>query len=171
MTDIQIRNEKDMLIALKNAPFKAIVRHEKYSKVLKRIVTQVVEEHVYERYSPTQYERRYSKVIGGRGGLASEQSIKVVFDPQKKTITTTNMAMGRNYDAIHNMYTNNNTYLTPIIETGQGYTWEKSWIYKNKLSRPFMNEVLKEVTKYFPMLIQQRGFNNTDNKVTQENPS
>jgi len=170
MPNIYVRNDKEMFAALKDAPFKAVVRPDKYQKVLKRIVSGAVDEHVYERYSPTMYERRYSKSIGGRGGLASEQNVKVVFDNQKQKITVTNMAMGRDYDAIHDVYTNNNTYLTPIIETGQGYTWEKSWIYKNKLPRPFMKEVLAEVAKYFPTLIEQRGFNNTDNKITQENP-
>lgn len=170
MPEIRIHNQKELLSSLSDAPFKAVVRQDKYQKVLKRIVSQAVEEHVYERYSPTQYERRYSKVIGGRGGLASEQSVKVIFDAQKQKVTVTNMAMGRDYDAIHDAYQNNNTYLTPIIETGQGYSWKKSWIYRHELPRPFMNEVLNEVSKYFPTLIEQRGFNNTDNKITKESP-
>lgn len=170
MANIQIKNNKELMAALADAPFKAIVQPEKYKKVLKRIVSQNVEEHVYERYSPTQYQRRYDKTIGGRGGLAAESSVKVIFDPKKQTITTTNMATGRDYDALHDTYENNNTYLTPIIETGQGYTWKKSWIYNSELPRPFMKEVLAEVEKYFPIFIGQREFNNTDNKVTKENP-
>lgn len=170
MPDIQIHNHKELMAALSDAPFKAIVQPDKYKKVLKRIVSQSVEEHVYERYNPTQYQRRYSRTVGGRGGLAAESSIKVIFDPKKQTVTTTNMAMGRDYDSVHGVYENNNTYLTPIIETGQGYTWKKSWIYRHELPRPFMKEVLAEVSKYFPTLIGQRGFNNTDNKVMKENP-
>lgn len=97
-------------------------------------------EHVYALYDPTEYERRI-----GDDGLGDWRNYDVIDGPNKMSLIIANETkgnaryadmMGGNYDP---------GYITDIIESGAGYWWENSRIYKERTPRPFMDIAANKV--------------------------
>lgn len=82
---------------------------------------------VYDKYTPTQYERT--------GGLAQEQNIK-------STLINDNTL------EIENVREDEETgrLVAPVVESGTGYTWKESQIYKRQpFPRPFVENTAKDL--------------------------
>lgn len=95
-----------------------------------------VGENVYGAYSPESYKRRFND-----GGLFDEENYKSwteksgdIYTLNIKNETKGNAAYSRSKDGY------DPGYITDIIETGQGYRWKRSEIYRTKQPRPFMEE-------------------------------
>lgn len=88
---------------------------------VKHVMQEHVEKDVYAPYSPAQYKRT--------GRLAKE--IEVISVSEGVSITPVREERGN--------------YIPLIIETGQGYTWKGSEIYKTKQRRPFVENTKKEI--------------------------
>jgi hypothetical protein len=92
---------------------------------------------VYSKYDPSEYARR-----GRSGGLADFHNYHVL-NIGKMNMTIINETMGNSAYA-SGFGTNpsdgwNAGYINDIIESGRGYNWTRSRIYKKQLARPFMD--------------------------------
>lgn len=90
-------------------------------KKVKQVMQEHVQTDVYEAYTPTQDTRT--------GDLAREIEIKPLNDGV--VITPIREDEGR--------------YIPYIIESGEGYNWEHSRIYKTKQKRPFVENTAQEL--------------------------
>lgn len=98
--------------------------------IMKDTMQEAIRIEVYAKYDPSEYERRYEK-----GGLMDERNMKhdlIVTDKSVKIMLT-------NYTKGNGDYPNSQPYeyIDDIIVSGQGYTWERSDIYKSQMSRDF----------------------------------
>lgn len=96
------------------------------------VMKEKIQTEVYGAYIPTQYVRRE-----GNGGLLDEKNIKYTLK-QPHNLIVENVA----HD---NGYTGTNRYISNVVETGKGYTWENSKIYKSSLPRPFHKPAEEEL--------------------------
>lgn len=90
---------------------------------VKQIMQEHVIEDVYDAYTPTGYERT--------GKLTREIEVNKVRNGVEITPT-------REED---------NIYIPEVIESGQGYTWANSEIYRTKQKRPFVENTKEEIIK------------------------
>lgn len=92
------------------------------------------ENDVLDKYTPTQYERRGS----GGGGIEDERSYEVTVNVPELMMTVESTATGNpEYEKSDGW---DPGYITDIIESGEGYNWKRSEIYKEKLPRPWMED-------------------------------
>lgn len=131
---------------------KNVMKNEVVEEI-KNIEQEVIQEEVLDVYSPTYYDRRSE--TGDDDGLISKSNMiadYVDFD-NSIMINITNDTRGNDTYPF-----SENTYIDEIIESGKGYTWKGSGIYKNPIARPFTentqkrvddgNVVLKTIRKY-----------------------
>ena len=90
-------------------------------------------EHVYGKYDNQQYERRL-----GQGGLGDWENYEVI-DNGKMSVIVTNETKGNERYADMTGGGYDPGYINDIIESGSGYWWTRSQIYKEKIPRPFMD--------------------------------
>ena len=96
---------------------------------IKELMKQHIKDDVYGVYTSSAkvpYVRRKEN-----GGLLDDNNFQITFIKDKLIIK--NITNGKD----------NDEWIIPIIETGKGYTWEKSEIYQTKQARPF-NELTQE---------------------------
>lgn len=93
------------------------------SMKVKQVMQDHVESDVYDAYSPTQYERT--------GKLKSEIAIKPIINGAE--ISPIREEDGR--------------YIPSIVESGQGYSWKGSEIYKTRQKRPFVENTKHEIVE------------------------
>jgi len=162
-----IKNDKQLLKALEPVWNDAIVNRDAWRFIITKTMVDTIEELVYERYNPTLYRRRFDGMgAGGTYGFAHTRS--QVVDFHKDEIGITNSAKGQSYDSFTQTYQRADVQLLPIIESGQGYSWKKSEIYRSRLARPFTPSVMAQLQKTMPQAITNRKLNNTDNRVVRD---
>ena len=106
---------------------------------MKDIEQEVINEVVYNAYSPTYYERRYEK-----GGLSDKENMEHDIEETANgfTISVKNITKGNDEYSGAEGYTND--YIADIIEEGQGYGYDlDSYIG----ARPF-TEISQNVIDY-----------------------
>lgn len=135
--------------------FKSIAELEKYLKTIvnfclqtdvaqdiKELIKEHVETDVYAKYQPSQYMRRKEN-----GGLLDDNNYLV--KPIKDGVSITNITTDNGYS--EEMYgdfgTHPDTWIVPIIETGIGYSWTESRIYKKPFARPFIDNTRNDLFK------------------------
>ena len=84
-----------------------------------------VQTEVYDAYQPHMYERRGPE----DGGLQSQSKDVMVatYDPATMTLEVQDRSRDRDSGRL----------IAPVVESGKGYQWKKSAIYKTKQARPF----------------------------------
>jgi hypothetical protein len=90
---------------------------------VKQVMQEHVVEDVYDEYTPTIYERT--------GRFAKE--IEITSIQNGVEVSPTREENGR--------------YIPAIIETGKGYSWKGSEIYKTKQKRPFVERTIDELVQ------------------------
>ena len=149
-----IKNDKELFKALDPVWHEAIVDRDVWRYLIVEVMVNKIEELVYETYNPTLYRRRFDGMgVGGSYGFAHKRSQVVDITPNMVGID--NSAKGQNYDSFTRTYEQSNVRLLPIIESGQGYSWKKSMIYREKLARPFTPSVMAQLQTTMPKAIIQ----------------
>ena len=128
------------------------MKNEDTHEVASRMFADSTIELVYKQYEPTVYDgpgypisRRYDE-----GGLQDWRNYHVL-NIGKMNMTVINETMGNWVWAPMTPFTGRVVspypsegwdagYINDIIESGQGYHWTRSEIYKNRIARPFMEE-------------------------------
>ena len=109
---------------------------------------------VYSLYSPGEYVRR-----GENGGLADWRNYETV-NNGVMTITVYNNTVGNPNYAPPASEGYDEGFINDIIESGRGYWWRKSSIYRSRLPRPFMDKACdKFVDDYLMPMIHSTFFN------------
>lgn len=161
-----IKNDKQLLKALEPVWREAIINRNAYIYIAQQTMVEKIEELVYLKYNPKMYKRRFDGMNGALGyGFAHKNSQLVEFDRKMQTMTITNKAKGQRYDNITKTYEQTDVLLQPIIESGEGYSWKKSSIYKSKLARPFSPSVMARLQETMPKVVTNKKLNQTDNRV------
>lgn len=94
---------------------------------VKEEIAQAVETEVYEKYTPTQYSRRGAT----HGGLQDPDVMDVEVADAGEDIVLAVQDLSRDDE-------DTNIYVADIVESGKGYTWEASKIYRMQpFPRPF----------------------------------
>lgn len=103
---------------------------------MKDVEQEVIQEVVLNAYDSSYYDRR-SESTDGREGLISRDNMKPTYIDKKDgiSIEMTNDTRGNT-----NYPNSTNDFIDEIVESGQGYTWKSSEIYKNQQARPFTKE-------------------------------
>lgn len=128
MADLEFNS---ILLAIKNEIGMQLVKTAPMCRTM--FATHAVND-VLEKYDATQYERRGS----GGGGIEDEKSYEVTVNVPELTMTIESTATGNPRYEKTDGY--DPGYITDIIESGEGYNWKRSVIYKEKLPRPWMEE-------------------------------
>lgn len=89
---------------------------------------------VYGLYTPSEYVRR-----GEDGGLADWKNYEVV-NEGPMAISIINNTVGNSKYAPPASEGYDEGYINDIIESGHGYWWRESSIYRSPLPRPFMDK-------------------------------
>ena len=117
----------------------------KIAEEMKNIEQEVIEEVVYNAYTPTYYERRYED-----GGLSDKENMKetIVSKENNIEIKVKNVTKGNSEYSDAEGYTAG--YIDEIIETGQGYGYDlDSYIG----ARPF-TEISQNVIDYTDRIVK-----------------
>lgn len=94
------------------------------SKIADECIQFRVKSNVYDQYQPSEYERREKK-----GGIADPRMYSHNIDPITHTLTV--------IDERHEV---------GVVESGTGYTWEKSRIFKMQpFPRPYFADAQEDV--------------------------
>lgn len=122
----------DLLPQLKADVKEAVKRN--VTVELANAIREFVYRNVYETYFNKQYIRR-----GDKGGLSdTSKYIQNVYSiGENETVAEISL----------NMYDEKGRDIVQVVETGIGYTWKNSEIYKSKQPRPFLDEALQEIAK------------------------
>lgn len=121
------------------------LKHEldkKIKKAMEKEVAETVREtmqthiatDVYDAYNPKLYKRRY-----GNDGLIADSNIISRYDDISNTLTTTNITVG------NNNFSPTDNYLSPIIESGEGYNFDFEYF---NIPRPFVRNTYEELIEY-----------------------
>lgn len=92
-----------------------------------------IQERVYDAYQPSMYVRRGDGMERGTGALTDPDVMEHSYNNGTHTLVVRDMAKGgdpKRPDRAEQL-------LAPIIESGEGYTWERSEIAQSKAPRPF----------------------------------
>lgn len=104
----------------------------------KATMMEAIETEVYDRYDPTEYIRR-----GQHGGLQDPDNMLANYYPKDKELHLVNVAREDG-----NTIPGSKRFIAPVIESGYGYTWTKSRIYKRMpFPRPFHAETERMLGK------------------------
>ena len=117
----------------------------KIAEEMKNIEQEVIEEVVYNAYTPTYYERRYED-----GGLSDKENMKetIVSKENNIEIKVKNVTKGNSEYSDAEGYTTG--YIDEIIETGQGYGYDLNYYIG---ARPF-TEVSQNVIDYTDRIVK-----------------
>lgn len=102
----------------------------------KAAIVSAVQSEVYDKevYSKGEYEPYIRRDETGRpGGLQDWNVMESKYDPTTMTLEVQDKS--RDDDS--------GRLIAPVVESGQGYQWKKSKIYKTKQARPFHEEAQK----------------------------
>lgn len=92
------------------------------------------ENEVLDKYDNTVYERRGKS----GGGIEDEKSYEITVDVPNLTMTIESTATGNpRYEKTDGW---DPGYITDIIESGEGYNWKHSVIFREQIPRPWMEE-------------------------------
>lgn len=89
------------------------------------VESEVYSERVYKRSEDHPYVRRDE--TGEPGGLQDRNVMEANYDPSTMTLEVQDRSQDRDSGRL----------IAPVVESGQGYQWKKSAIYKAKQARPF----------------------------------
>ena len=129
MADLEFNT---ILMAIKNAIGTQMI---KQAPICRTMFAAHAENDVLDAYVPTQYERRGKS----GGGIEDERSYEVTVDVPNLSMTIESTATGNpRYEKGTDGW--DPGYITDIIESGDGYNWKHSDIYKEKYPRPWMQE-------------------------------
>lgn len=95
---------------------------------VKAAIASAVEEEVYKKYTPVEYQRR--GVLGENGGLNDKNVMESHYDRTTMTLEVQDMSRDDETGRL----------IAPVVESGIGYQWTHSKIYKMQLARPFHKE-------------------------------
>lgn len=110
-------------------------KYETHDALMEKISESAVR-NVYDTYEPTLYERR------GVDGVGIADTYNYEVDTGKMSLRLLNNTKGNlKYKDTEGW---DSGYITDIIESGNGYHWTQSEIFKSKQARPFMEEGLED---------------------------
>jgi len=113
--------------------------HTDVPKDVIKLENEHIESDVYAKYDPDLYIRRREN-----GGLLDENNYLI--EPIENGVSITNVTTDDGYSENFSDYsTDSNTSIAPIIEYGEGYSWENSRIYQKPFERPFVNNTRIEL--------------------------
>lgn len=98
---------------------------------VKASIVSAIESEVYDKYKRSEdypYIRRDE--TGAPGGLEDKDVMEATYDPSTMTLEVQDMSR----DDI------TGRLIAPVVESGKGYQWKRSTIYKTKQARPFHKE-------------------------------
>ena len=128
MADLEFNS---ILFAIKNAIGSEMI---KLGPTCRTVFATHADNDVLDKYTPTMYERRGPD----GGGIEDEKSYEVTVDVPNLTMTVESTATGNPlYEKTDGW---DPGYITDIIESGEGYNWKRSEIYRERLPRPWMEE-------------------------------
>lgn len=116
-TDVQVAVDTEVSIELENA------------------IRDLVYSNVYDTYINRDYIRR-----GDKGGLSDTRKYETVVYPLDDTETVVTTSVNVNGSK-------QDKNIVPIVESGRGYNWKNSEIYKSKQPRPFLQEAAELIVK------------------------
>lgn len=100
------------------------------AETTKATMAEVIETEVYAKYDSRAgdpYIRRRTN-----GGLQDPENMEARYDGADKTLTVENVTMDNKYSL-----ESGNRRVAPVVESGEGYTWTSSKMYKHPIARPF----------------------------------
>lgn len=93
--------------------------------IVSAVESEVYSEKVYKRSEDHPYIRRDD--TGEPGGLQDWNVMEAKYDPSTMTLEVQDRSRDRDSGRL----------IAPVVESGKGYQWKKSAIYKTKQARPF----------------------------------
>lgn len=104
----------------------------------RKMFAQHAENDVLDKYSPTAYQRRSENgAFNGTTGIADERSYEVTV--QDLTMKIESCVQGNpRYESSRDGWDTGD--ITGIIESGHGYNWKNSEIYRHPIPRPWMEQ-------------------------------
>lgn len=116
------------------------VEHE-LAEELRNAIRDSVYKRVYSVYKPTQYVRRADK-----NGLSdTSQYITEVYSAGNIASNSASSTVEVYMPFVTDNKWNAGADLVAVIESGDGYTWEHSEIYKSRMPRPFLQEAAEDI--------------------------
>lgn len=95
---------------------------------VKAAITSAVQTEVYDAYERGDYLPYIRRdEVGKTGGLQDWNVMESKYDPSTMTLEVQNMSRDDDTGRL----------IAPVVESGKGYQWKKSAIYKTKQARPF----------------------------------
>lgn len=123
-----VMDEYNSIMLQLNSAIDSVLENEVAESIISDLQVSAIE-NVYNQYVPSLYERRY----GSDGGLMAHDSFEKSVSGDH-TLTIENIARGQQTDVA----------IVDIVESGKGYEWTHSRIYREHLARPFMEEGLQK---------------------------
>lgn len=104
----------------------------------RQMFAKYAENEVLDKYDPKTYERRSENgAYNGTTGIADERSYEITVDGLDMTIESCVQGNPR-YENSKDGWDPGD--ITNIIESGNGYNWKNSEIYKHPMPRPWMDK-------------------------------
>ena len=101
---------------------------------VKAAIVEAVQTEVYDAYERGDYMPYVRRdEVGKPGGLQDWSVMESKYDPSTMTLEVQDDDTGR--------------LIAPVVESGKGYQWRKSEIYKSKQARPFHEEAQSMVVR------------------------
>lgn len=101
---------------------------------VKAAIVEAVQTEVYDAYERGDYLPYIRRdEVGKTGGLQDWNVMESKYDPSTMTLEVQDMSR----DDI------TGRLIAPVVESGKGYQWKRSTIYKTKQARPFHKEAQK----------------------------
>ena len=140
--------EKKIMDIIENALWSKAMRN-----AIIRLHHEAIQSEVYDKYDPTQDERRYSN-----GGLLDVSNLDFCVDVSNSNVRELIM-----YNITQGTSGINDETLTQILQSGTGYDWTRSNIYQaeqsgNPIERPFIvktRELIEQNRKLFIDILKQ----------------
>lgn len=105
---------------------------------VKAAIVEAVQTEVYDAYERGDYLPYIRRdEVGKTGGLQDWNVMESKYDPSTMTLEVQDMSRGDDTGRL----------IAPVVESGKGYQWKKSTIYKTKQPRPFHKEAQSMVMR------------------------
>lgn len=111
--------------------------------IMKTETSNSVDDNVYGAYYPTEYERR-----GDAGGMSDTKNYATNIYVPSLTVVLTNETTGNPaYSGSRDGWDSDD--ISDIVESGNGYNWRRSRIFKTRQARPYMDKAEEKAAKAF----------------------
>lgn len=98
---------------------------------VKAAIVSAIQTEVYDAYERSDYFPYVRRdEVGRPGGLMDKDVMEANYDPSTMTLEVQDMSRDDDTGRL----------IAPVVESGKGYQWKKSEIYKTKQARPFHKE-------------------------------